>query len=101
MIDQLALARHEAGHAVVANVLGLRTVFLSIRHDSRSGGRWSFPPFPPSQARAFICAALAGRIAQEHFGHPLEPGCGDIDREFANSSFDHDIKAPDRAAYFA
>ena len=72
------VAYHEAGHAVIAHVLGFRVGRVTIVPDDRSQGRmiWAKPPLrgslddpsPHQRQRAedWIIVALAGPLAMRH-----------------------------------
>lgn len=87
-------ACHEAGHAVVAYLLGHTPSHLEIRGDERFSGSChtlTFPPAPPRDDRSerstrviadLIRIALAGPVAEslEAGADPVEDESGDLDR---------------------
>src|SRR4051812_15984182 len=80
--DEVAVAYHEAGHAVVAVLLGRHVLRVSIVPDDRSSGRVIFPPIladtSPQRADFRSVAdrdaviAIAGDLAViRHRGTPI------------------------------
>lgn len=71
------VAIHEAGHSVVAHLLGYGVESVTIRGDGRSGG-WTDVRLPAVSDRALIegrvKVLLAGRAANTFFGAPPDTG---------------------------
>ena len=66
--DEWAIAYHEAGHVVAAQICGIRwTSVVSVPHNTRSGilGATRHLPGAPSKDRAFV--AWAGSWAQARY----------------------------------
>jgi hypothetical protein len=81
----LDVAVHEAGHAVVAHVLGVRVIKATIndsdafvRHRRLFRGGQPPSPFPSTRNRAraekYCIIAMAGDIAERRFNPARQPG---------------------------
>ena len=95
--DRVATATHEAGHAVVARLLGLQFKSVTIVASESALGCVSFDP-PPSWftpdtewnddirrlAHAFIVVSLAGPVAESTLTGHDRPLVGSWDHDYSN-----------------
>lgn len=72
---------HEAGHAVIARLLGGRVVMVTLETDDEFAGQAGIE-WPrrsrAEHARASACVALAGPIAERSFTGAEEPGLEEL-----------------------
>lgn len=64
----LAIAHHEAGHAVVAAHLGIPVTSLNLNNRTGTDGSWyvdgiTYVTYTPTMANAFVAQAAAGELA--------------------------------------
>ena len=73
--ERLAIAYHEAGHAVIGLALNLPVAFVTIKPRGRSGGHVSFTPAHHGIGRVYARGShrkpIADMSGQDAFGNPV------------------------------